>query len=356
MNNLDLNLLLKYCDHSPMCYQKHPFADLYIFGYYRENKKYRYNKWDNVNKISRGLIVNSQGDIIEHPFPKFWTFRQYLSNELILLSENQTKKLTCKPKAVYEKLDGTMGVLYWVDDIPYIATQRSFTNAKAIKGTKILHEKYKHLFDQFDRNLTYIFEIIYPETQIIVNYSKEEKLVLIGVFEKKSGKSLPIEFINLEIQKTKNYIDVFKEYADNLAKLESLDISGEEGFVVVFEDDSRVKLKFPTFKGKHERLSKLLLDRKNLAYTEYDVFPERFTTIFKREDVAKLSKSKKSEILENTPYLYKMFGFEYWLMGAEDKNEIPNLNKLIDNEFDIEKVVKEPHIYDTQNWKWKEIK
>ncbi len=73
---------------------------------------------------------------------------------------------------VYEKMDGSLGILYWIDDKPFLATRGAFESEQAIKGTELLR-KHQNL-NKLNRNYTYLFEIIYPSNRIVVDYGAEE--------------------------------------------------------------------------------------------------------------------------------------------------------------------------------------
>lgn len=357
MRKLDINTLLWYCEHSPMCMQKHPFADLYIFGYYRDSIKYRYQLWDETNSICRGLITDLKGNIVQRPFAKFWTYRQYLSDKLILLSEGQTKLLDSPVKAVYEKVDGTMGILYWVDEVPYIASQRSFTNARALKGTQILHEKYAQLFSRFDRSLTYVFEIIYDETAIVVKYDMVEELILIGLIETTSGRSLPLESCNPGFRTCEDLTLKYGGLAEELGKLESLDLANAEGLVVHYEDDSRVKIKFPWFQKAHGSFARLLAQRKQLAITEHSMFPAGPTACISRHDIMNWAEEEFQSALACSGPIQHMLGFDYWMSywfnRRTESVHIPGFEALVGDVFDTDERLAELHLHETQTWKWR---
>lgn len=68
----DLKLLEKYVDETTMCCEKHPGGELNLYGYYSDHITKQPTVWDEVSKHCRGLILDSEGNIIERPFPKFW--------------------------------------------------------------------------------------------------------------------------------------------------------------------------------------------------------------------------------------------------------------------------------------------
>ena len=128
--------------------------------------------WDEITMICRGLIVDNDWNIIARPFTKFFNLGEL------------TEALPYKKFNVYEKLDGSLGILYWINNIPFIATRGSFESEQAIKGTEML---FKYQLDILDKNYTYLFEIIYPDNKIVVDYGTEEKLVLLAKIHTETG-------------------------------------------------------------------------------------------------------------------------------------------------------------------------
>ena len=101
-----------------------------------------------------------------------------------------------------------------------------------------------HTFKKLNKNLTYIFEIIYPENRIVVNYGKEEALILLAIVETKTGRDMPLVDIGFPIVKRYNGI---RDYT----QLKALEEDNREGFVVKFQSGFRMKIKFKEYKRLH---------------------------------------------------------------------------------------------------------
>ena len=113
--------------------QKHPTSDLLIYNYTPRCQYERY--WTPETLMCRGLIVRSDGTIVARPFNKFFNYEEHVQL-------NQPVPL--EPFKVTEKLDGSLGILYFADDqLPYIATRGSFVSQQAQKANAILQAKYK---------------------------------------------------------------------------------------------------------------------------------------------------------------------------------------------------------------------
>jgi len=137
INNQDKELLKEMVEKGYVSIQKHPTEDLFIHNYTKQ-AQYEW-LWNDITKKCRGLIMNSRGDVIANPFEKFFNLEELDAKEQPIPNE---------PFEVYEKVDGSLGILYWMRDIPMIATRGSFTSEQAQEGTKILLEKYKDSFEK----------------------------------------------------------------------------------------------------------------------------------------------------------------------------------------------------------------
>jgi len=75
-----LSILEKYYQNGLVLKQTHPTLDLSIWNY---SPKVQYEKlWDDVTKICRGLVTNSEGKIIARPFKKFFNYEEHSVNEI----------------------------------------------------------------------------------------------------------------------------------------------------------------------------------------------------------------------------------------------------------------------------------
>ncbi|OCA80571.1 hypothetical protein BBH99_00265 [Chryseobacterium contaminans] len=236
--------------------EKHHSEDLYIFGYYKHPLSKTKSLWNQYSIMCRGLILNGEGEIIERAFDKFWTFRNHITENVVQLSENRIVNLPESKPKIYEKLDGTMGILYWVNGIPYIATQRSFSSLKARKGSEIIQEKYYSEAKKLDRQYSYIFEVLYPEASLVVDYQDREDLVLIGVIDKNTGRSIE-NISEFGFKTKKDLTDQFENFS-SLTEIEDANIYGLEGVVLEYDNSLRIKIKFPWYKEVHKELQNII--------------------------------------------------------------------------------------------------
>jgi hypothetical protein len=215
--------------------QRHPMAPLTIYNY---THKCQYDwHWTPETIACRGLIVADDGQIVARPFPKLFSVEQLDGN------------LPSGPFEVYDKLDGSLGVLYFIGERPWIATRGSFTSEQSEFANHILDSRYHWV--RFRTELTYLFEIIHPSNRIVVDYGDMEDLVLLAIIDTATGKDLPLEDIGFPIAKRYDGIQDF-------AELVALEDPNKEGFVVRFtESGQRVKMKFAEYKRLHRLLTGL---------------------------------------------------------------------------------------------------
>lgn len=238
--------------------QKHPQADLWIYNYSQKTQYERF--WNEITLHCRGLILNKEYQVVARPFRKFFN-----------LSEHQPEEIPSISFEVFDKLDGSLGILYWHNEKPYMATRGSFNSEQAIKATEILHSRYAHTFDKLQPNKTYLFEIIYPANRIVVDYGAMEDLVLLAVIDNATGREEELQDIGFQKVKTYNGIT-------DIAELKKLETDNAEGFVIKFKNDFRVKLKF----AEYVRLHRILTGVSNIAVWEYLVAEKPFDELLEK--------------------------------------------------------------------------
>lgn len=228
---LDITELQEMIEQQFVRVQKHPDYDLFIYNY--TDKAMIFNVWNDVTKTCRGLIVNNEGDIVARPFPKFFNYGQAESKTY---EENEEVIVT-------DKVDGSLGILYKTPHGGWaIATRGSFSSDQAIHATKVLNEKYAHKLKEFTTLETWLFEIVYPENRIVVDYDGMDDLVLLGGMNIEHGLILPVSTFN-DIDWDGPRAEEFSY--DSLAEaLAAEPRTGKEGLVVHFlQSDTLVKLK-----------------------------------------------------------------------------------------------------------------
>lgn len=226
--------------------------DLLIFNYTHEAQWK--NEWNDFEQLSRGLIINKiTGEIVAYPFRKFFNWGQIVGDE------KSVPSYSSRLVHVFEKLDGSLGILYRQNGEHKIATRGSFESEQAMWATRFLQENYD--LSDLDESITLLFEIIYPENRIVVNYGQREDLVLLAAFDRFSQEELPFyptvykiaERFGFSLPTVYNFNNP-TEVLESAGKLVGVD---SEGYVLLYSDGSRYKIKGDDYVFLHKVISNL---------------------------------------------------------------------------------------------------
>ena len=225
--------------------QVHPTLDLTIYNY---SQKTQYEKmWNEETLSCRGLVLDSLGNVVARPFKKFFNLSEV---------EGEIPDL---PFEVFEKMDGSLGIFFWYNGNPIFASRGSFTSDQSKVGWEILKGMdYKNL----KRGVTYLFEIIYPENRIVVDYGDTEKLVLLGAVETSTGEEIPYSGIGENLER----FELVRKWANkkSISELAKENDLIREGYVLRFSNGYRVKVKFE----EYCRLHKIITNVSNIDIWE----------------------------------------------------------------------------------------
>jgi len=216
---------------------QHPTADLYIYNYSETAQFERI--WNDITLQCRGLILDGKGRVVARPFPKFFN-----------LEELVNKPIPKLPFEVYEKMDGSLGISYCVEEEVYIATRGSFISEQSLKANELLNTTYAAAKTKMNPAITYLFEIIYPQNRIVLDYGDKEELVLLGMIETATGKELPLMDIGFPMVKKYDGLT-------DLHQLKALAFDNKEGFVVRFANNFRLKVKFEEYVRIHRIMTQV---------------------------------------------------------------------------------------------------
>lgn len=164
-------------DNKYISIQYHPDLPLVIYNYTSAAQFSR--RWNDVTMQCRGLVADLEGNIISRPFKKFFNYGE---------GEKNTPPLTSNV-IVTDKVDGSLGVAVSYNDDVFIATRGSFTSPQAIHATEWLKSNYPDWKPV--PGYTYLFEVIYPENRIVVNYQDSDELILLGTVDNEIGSYAP---------------------------------------------------------------------------------------------------------------------------------------------------------------------
>lgn len=233
---ISLEILNQYQSQGLLYQQVHPTLPLSIWNY---SEKVQYDSlWDDITLSCRGLVTDEKGNVVARPFRKFFNIEE-------------GKHTPTEQFQVFEKMDGSLGILFFYGDEWVFASRGSFTSDQALKFKEIFTKKYKtsHLYTPN----TYLFEIIYPENRIVVDYGNIEDVVMLGEINTESGDELDLNHY------TNSIFNVVKEYngIKDYSSLKSLVDNNAEGFVVRFSNGDRMKIKGEEYLRLHRIMTNL---------------------------------------------------------------------------------------------------
>jgi RNA ligase len=123
--------------------QRHPEADLWIYNY-TERTQYE-NYWTPETLACRGLILDAESRVVARPFAKFLNY-----------GTPQAADLPAEPFTVTEKIDGSLGILYYLGGQPCIATRGASLEAGSWEQADDRDREIERPI-----NATILFEIVY---------------------------------------------------------------------------------------------------------------------------------------------------------------------------------------------------
>lgn len=226
-------------------------GDLSIFKYTQDC--HIQGLWNETNRQARGIILRTDGTVVARPFAKFFNLGENDES----LAENLPWHEEIE---IYEKVDGSCGIGYW-DEIQFrwrLATPGSMESDQAVRGTQILNkwhgseETMRPVYwtQHLPKNCTPVFEIIYPENRIVVDYKGETFLSLLAIFELSGEEWHP-----------RRVDQVAEKCGFKRPRRYNIDLRGEipfeenhEGYVARFASGRRVKVKSPAYLRVHRLL------------------------------------------------------------------------------------------------------
>ena len=228
--------------------------DLTIFNY---TQKCQFEgRWNFFERISRGLILNNKtGEIVARPFDKFFNWLE------------KGEKAKGHIVNITEKWDGSLGILYRVNDGYRISTRGKFHSPQAEWATEFLNENYD--LSDLPSEITLLFEIIYPENRIVIDYDDFEGLVLLAARNRFTGEYYPFypavlemgEHYGFQVPKVYNFNNV-AEIIEKTAKIDA----DQEGWVAEFSSGQRFKFKGDKYLELHKLISGLSFKHTLEAY------------------------------------------------------------------------------------------
>ncbi len=217
-----------------------PGPDGLLLYVYTEHCVYD-SAWTLPTIVARGLIIDPAAKrIVATPFPKFFN------------AGERGEPIPDLPFRAYEKLDGSLIIIYYHLGSWRTATKGSFDSSQALWA----REQLRALdLSCLHPGTTYLAEAIYPENRIVVRYDAAA-LVLLGAYAdagiELDHNQLAAVASGLGVRTARTY--AYASVADLMLHAKAMPRS-EEGFVVRFDNGHRLKIKGDEYKRIHALIS-----------------------------------------------------------------------------------------------------
>lgn len=309
----------------------------------------------------RGLIIDKQTlEPVALSFTKFFN-----------IQEQYAAKIDWNTAKVQEKVDGSKLLMFWNK---YKKEWQLCTSGnlnayewnvggwdltfgdlfdKALENNNITKDQ---LFELADKKFCYTFELVSPESRIVVPYPKAD-LYLIGVRDLENWKEIYPNYSSLyrilHLKRPKSY--ALHSAVDCLKAAEVMGFD-EEGFVVVDKQFKRIKIKSPAYVSAHflsnnnihsdKQILNIILQNEQSEFLSY--FPEwksKFDEIeeklnsfksYARMVIAQLLNRDLHEGKELADYIFKNFPkySDLCFKAFRTLKKDDNIEKFIDEWFD----------------------
>lgn len=206
---------------------KHPTLPLVSECYTKQTMFEK--KWTNETRICRGLIWNTETlEVVARPFAKFFNWGEPSAPSVA--PDTWFK--------AYNKLDGSLGIVYDTPDGPAVATKNSFVSPQAVHATEVLRTRYNGWLPQ--EGHTTLLEIIYPENRIVLDYGDLDDLFWLCSVDNRLGTSYWRQWYNPTFPEP-SLLGV-GPLSQLVGTFENLQRDNSEG-VVLFSPDTDVRYK-----------------------------------------------------------------------------------------------------------------
>ncbi|WP_216588381.1 RNA ligase [Streptomyces brasiliscabiei] len=314
--------------------KSHPELPLSIYTYTRTCQYERV--WNRVTTRCRGLVADdATGEIVALPLPKFFNVGEHEAGQ------PYAPALPDEPFEVYDKVDGSLAVVFHYAGRWRVASKGSFISVQATWAQRLLDGKDT---SGLVPGVTYLAEILYPENRIVVDYGDRRDVVLLAAFAK-DGTEIALAEAAAGWQGIGSVVTVRPAVplAELLAMTEGNRLPGgsaatgtdAEGFVLRFASGVRAKAKFAEYVRLHRVLT---------GVTERDIWRghgvQRFAGLPAKqiaqalncsaEDVAASGGRPLDALLEQVPD-----EFDAWVRGvvAGIEKQVADRERAIDEAF-----------------------
>jgi len=315
LEKINWSVLNTYINNKLIIINKHPEYDIWILNYSKETQFTK--AWDLYTTSCRGIVIDIEGNILARPFQKFKNYEEHDPSEFDWSEEFDA----------FEKMDGSLIILFYYKLVSkwIVASRGSFTSEQALEAQKMIDV---NIYDKLNKRLTYLFEVLYPENRVVIDYGKRRELVLLAVIEALTGYEIPYESV---LPTYSNYFTVAPKLdLKTFTELRELIRKGEdnkEGMVIRFKKSGiRLKMKY----AEYIRLHAIVTNVSNLTVWKHLKNNHDFDELLDRVPdefyiwVNKTVKSLQQEFNEIERLALKEFVRIYYTNNIINRKEFAN--------------------------------
>ncbi len=203
---------------------------------YIDFKVRRLKEWPNTLRKCRGIVYGSDYKIVGRCLEKFFN----IGDKRGLSFEDACVQFPQGPR-VFDKLDGSMILVFFHQDKWNCSTRGSFQSEQAVSAAEMLQNTYADYVAKLNPKVSYTFEYTGPKNRVKIKYI-EPKLSLLAAFVTESGDEVNIDSVDWPDRPME-----FKMTLDEIKGYKSTDDAKREGFVAVWPNGHRDKLKYESY-------------------------------------------------------------------------------------------------------------
>lgn len=260
---------------------RHPGLGLSLYAYTRLCQ-YEH-AWSEVTRRCRGLVVSDgDGAVVAWPLRKFFNTVDHARGL------PYAPPLPTGPFRIYDKVDGSLGLVFFWRGQWRVVTTGAFDSLQARWAQ--CHLSYRDT-SALVPGITYIAEIVYPDNRVVVDYRGRQDLVLLAVHGA-DGTELDLDAVADHWAGVGTVVRQWPAMPlDQLLQLTRADTRPDgsaargidgEGFVVLFANGLRMKVKYAEYQRLHRALG---------GVTVRDLWRAKGLSLFAQHDVTQLSKA-----------------------------------------------------------------
>ena len=204
-------------------------------------------RWNLYTCRARGLILDiPQKLIVACPFPKFFNYGELPKYNDSAIPKQSHFEAFPIGTMITEKMDGSLGILFWYEEKWWVSTRGSFTSSQAVWALEWL--RTGGVLEKMVPGITYLCEIIYPGNKIVIDYGTED-LVLLGAYRSNGDEIIDLESLNTGLHIAPSFSFTGASQIEEVCKTLP---SSKEGYVVRLPSGERCKFKGDAYNIAHK--------------------------------------------------------------------------------------------------------